>query len=300
MTVVGEALVDVLVRPDGSRAERPGGGPANVALALARLGHDVGLVTCLGDDERGHAVAEHLRADGVRLDVRPIDRTATAIATLDDTGSADYSFDVAWDPGRLERPDGGLLHVGSLGAFVEPGASEVERLVASASGRVVVSLDPNLRPGLLPGRDTVVARLERLVARADVVKASDEDLRWAYPGRDPEDVARGWVDAGASLVVVTRGGAGAVACTRDARVEVAAPPVEVADTVGAGDTFMAGLLSGLADGGMLDGDPGAVLERPDAVALQGVLRTAVAVAAFVVGREGADPPRREQLGPALG
>ncbi|WP_019144153.1 PfkB family carbohydrate kinase [Aeromicrobium massiliense] len=300
MTVVGEALVDVLVRPDGSRSERPGGGPANVALALARLDHSVTLLTTLGDDDRGHRVAEHLRASGVRVEAAPAARTSTATATLDASGSASYAFDVSWDPGRLALPRGGLLHVGSLGAFLEPGADAVERLVLAARGAAVVSLDPNLRPSLLADRAAVVARLERLVALADVVKASDEDLRWAYPGDDPEDAARAWLALGPRLVVVTAGGEGAVALTADVRVELRAPETTVVDTVGAGDTFMAGLLSRLDDEGLLDPDDRDRLAALDPATLQRVLGTAVRAAAVVVGREGADPPRREELGPALG
>lgn len=300
MTVVGEALVDVLVRPDGSRAERPGGGPANVALALARLDHPVTLLTTLGDDERGRLVAGHLRASGVRLEAHPAPRTSTATATLDASGSATYEFDLIWDPGALALPGGGLLHVGSLGAFLEPGADAVERLVAAARSAAVVSFDPNLRPTLVPDRTSVVARLERLVALADVVKASDEDLRWAYPEADPEDVARGWLALGPRLVVVTAGGEGAVALTSDVRVEVGAPEARVVDTVGAGDTFMAGLLSRLADQDLLDPDARDRLAALDPATLQRVLATAVRAAAVVVGREGADPPRREELGPALG
>ncbi len=300
MTVVGEALVDVLVRPDGSRSERPGGGPANVALALARLDHPVTLLTALGDDERGRLVAKHLRSSGVRVEAAPAPRTSTATATLDGSGSASYAFDVTWDPGALTLPGGGLLHLGSLGAFLDPGAEAVERLALAARGAAVVSFDPNLRPSLLADRATVVARLERLVALADVVKASDEDLRWACPDLEPEDAARGWLGQGPSLVVVTAGGAGAVALTADVRVELRAPEARVVDTVGAGDTFMAGLLSHLADEGLLDPDARDRLAGIDPATLQRALATAVRAAAVVVGREGADPPRRAELGPALG
>lgn len=300
MTVVGEALVDVLVRPDGGRSERPGGGPANVALALARLDHPVTLLTTLGDDDRGRRVGDHLRASGVRLEAHPASRTSTATATLDAAGSASYDFEVSWDPGPLALPGGGVLHVGSLGAFLDPGADAVERLAAAARGAAVVSFDPNLRPALLPDRTSVVARLERLVGLADVVKASDEDLRWACPDADPEDVARDWLGRGPRLVVVTAGGSGAVALTAAVRVEVAAPPTTVVDTVGAGDTFMAGLLSRLADEDLLDPDARDRLAGLDPATLQRVLDTAVRAAAVVVGREGADPPRREELGPALG
>jgi fructokinase len=300
ITVVGEALVDVLVRADGTRVERPGGSPANVALGLARLGHDVRLVTTLGDDERGRLVADHLRASGVVVDARPAARTSTATAVLDASGAATYDFDLSWDPGGVGLTASGPVHVGSVGAFLEPGADAVERLVQAAREAAVVSLDPNLRPSLLPDRLAVVTRLERLVGLVDVVKASDEDLRWAYPDADPEQVARAWLDAGPSLVVVTAGADGSVAHARGARVELAAPAAEVVDTVGAGDTFMAGLLSRLADEGLLEVERRDALAAVDPATLQRVLDTAARAAAVVVGREGADPPRREELGPALG
>ncbi|WP_051950955.1 PfkB family carbohydrate kinase [Actinacidiphila yeochonensis] len=308
--VVGEALVDVL--PGGPRGTRelPGGSPANVALGLARLGRPVRFATRLGADRLGALVAGHLRASGVELLPGSTDdgTTSTATAVLDASGAATYTFDLEW---RLtERAARAVadsppahLHTGSIAAALPPGGDTVADLVRAARAAATVSYDPNLRPALLGPPGAERDRVERLVAAADVVKASDEDLAWLYPGRDPEQVAAGWATgAGPALVVLTRGARGAVAFGRRARAEVAAPRVRVADTVGAGDAFTAGLLAGLLAAG-LAGPAGAA--RPALAAAAGgprlagavaaALEQAARVAALTCAREGADPPTAAEL-----
>ena len=272
--VVGEALVDVVTRADGSVVEVPGGSPANVAVALARLGVDVQLLTALGQDAYGDLVRQHVEASGAVVLAAPLPRTAVAHATLDGHGAASYVFDIAWDLGEVPAhaaPD--WLHVGSIGTVLQPGADQVAALVAAHRGRCPISFDPNCRPLLTPEPD--LTAVEALVAQCDVVKLSDEDAAWLLPGVPLDEVMRRWRALGPRLVVVTRGAAGALALT-DELVEVPVPDGDpVVDTVGAGDTFMAGLIA----------TRGASLEL------------AASVARIVVSRVGADPPWRAELVP---
>jgi len=270
--VVGESLVDVVHRHDGTVVERPGGSPANVAVALARLGHDVELLTALGDDEHGAMVRAHVEGAGAKVVAAPLSRTAVARADLDATGAATYVFDIAWDLGDLphhSRPD--WLHVGSIGTVLQPGADQVAALVTSYRGSCPISFDPNCRPLLTPEPD--LPAVEALVAQCDVVKLSDEDAHFLLPGTPLDEVLRRWRALGPRLVVVTRGAAGALALG-DELVEVPVPDGDpVVDTVGAGDTFMAGLIA--AHGESLD--------------------LAARASRVVVSRVGADPPWQHEL-----
>jgi fructokinase len=292
--VVGEALVDVLHRADGSVSRSPGGSPANVAVTLGRLGVPVELITQLGGDPAGDAVRAWLAASGVTVTAsRPAGgRTSTATARLDPTGAAGYEFDLDWSLPMPRVDRAASLHVGSVAALLAPGADTVERLAAGA-GDALVSYDPNIRAALVTDPAGVRARVERLVALAHVVKASDDDLAFLYPGESPAGVAHRWRAAGPALVVVTSGAAGLFATTTAGDVEVAAPAVTVADTVGAGDTCMGTLIAELlALGGR------AALDRPDPDAVHRVLRHCVRNAAVTVSRPGADPPWDRELDPA--
>ena len=214
--VIGEALVDVVPDSNGQPQDFPGGSPANVAIALARLGRDVRLVTLLGDDDRGAAVRAWLEASDVTVLARPTasGRTSSAAVTLDETGAASYVFDLDWHLGEVTEV-GDVLHVGSIATVLEPGADAVLDAVRAHHGRALVSLDPNARPAITPDRAGPVARVEELVALSDVVKVSDEDLHWLHPDDDPVATATRWAGAGPGLVVVTRGGDGAVAVRHD-------------------------------------------------------------------------------------
>jgi fructokinase len=246
--VVGEALVDVVTQAGGGSEERPGGSPANVAVGLGRLGHEVQLLTALGDDDRGALVRAHLKDSGVDVASAALPATAVAIAQLDEQGRAEYAFDIAWDlAGAAEPVAADWLHVGSLAVALDPGASQVAELVAGHSGRAVVSYDPNCRPLLMGDVGRALARVEDVVRQADLVKLSDEDAAWLLPGLTLEELAARWLALGPSLVVVTRGAEGARAWTAEGDLEVAVPAGgPVVDTVGAGDAFMAGLLSSFA------------------------------------------------------
>jgi fructokinase len=297
--VIGEALVDVVPDSDGQPQDFPGGSPANVAIALARLGRDVRLVTLLGDDDRGSAVRAWLEASDVTVLSRPTGsgRTSSAEVTLDASGAASYVFDLDWhlDP---VTDTGDVLHVGSIATVLDPGADAVLDAVRSHRGRALVSLDPNARPAITPDRADPVARVEELVTLSDVVKVSDEDLHWLHPDDDPVATATRWAGAGPGLVVVTRGGDGAVAVRPDGTtLEVPGVPVDVADTVGAGDTFSGVLVDALLGLGVRGGDDLRALSDRDVL---GAVTTAAIGAAINVSRPGANPPSRAELDAVLG
>jgi fructokinase len=294
--VVGEALVD-LVGQRGSRTlvAHPGGSPANVALGLARLGDQVGLVTRLGQDALGEMVSTHLKASGVRVDGgRDAGaKTSLAVASLA-AGVASYDFRIEWDVGDLAPlpVEARCVHTGSLATALEPGAGQVTDLLERERqrGRVTISYDPNVRPALLESPEKARPGIEHLVSLSDVVKVSDEDLRWLYPDRRDEDVARDWLALGAPLVVVTRGGEGVFAVTADLELDRPATPIDLVDTVGAGDSFTAGLLDGLGRADLIGGARRDALARIDESSLISVLDEASLIASITCSRPGADPP----------
>jgi fructokinase len=283
LVVVGEALVDVL-----PEEERPGGGPANIAVGLARLGHDVTLVTALGDDQHGRLVRDHLEASGVDVLAAPIERTSTARARLDAAGVASYEFDITWDTRDLAPKDTPRwLHVGSIGATLQPGADQVSRLVSRYDGSTVVSYDPNIRPLLMSDDDK--PRIVELASRAHVVKLSEEDAAWLHPGERPVDVAQRLLALGPQVVVVTLGADGALAVLREDPAVVVSGPAPggpVVDTVGAGDAFMSGLVDVLS---------GLDLARLQVADVRRALDRAGLVARRTCERVGADPPRKAEL-----
>jgi fructokinase len=225
-----------------------------------------------------------------------------ARALVDDAGAASYEFDLTWDlPGRWDEGEGAALvvHTGSIATVIEPGGSAVARLMAARGATSTLTYDPNLRPALMGSPDRVLPVVERLVGLADVVKVSDEDLNWLYPGVTPVEVARDWAGRGPALVVVTLGGEGAVAVTAGGHeLSVTAPRVQVTDTVGAGDSFMAGLIDGLWSAGLLGGEARERLRAVDVRTLEQVLSRCVAIAAITVSRAGANPPTSAEIGEA--
>ncbi|GFM95493.1 hypothetical protein Sfulv_03040 [Streptomyces fulvorobeus] len=217
--VIGECVADIVRRPGAVDQVLPGGSPANVAYGLARLGRSATLLTQLGADENGRLIRDHLTAAGVR--VRTDDATAptpSAAVTLDGDGRAAYTFEITWTlaaggfgtrdalyrygpPGTAHRH----VHTGSIAAVMEPGAGTVRGAVESARTEATVSYDPNVRPELMGDHAAAVRRVERCVALSDIVKASDEDLEWLYPGEDPGKAAARWQATGPALALVTRG-----------------------------------------------------------------------------------------------
>src|SRR5690606_11318623 len=260
------------------------------------------LATWVADDAHGAAVRAWLDDSAVTLapGSTGADRTSVATAHLDAHGAATYEFDLEWRVPPGTTADAGTLavHTGSIAAVLEPGASDVRALVATARDTATVTYDPNARPALMGDPADARSRIEALVALADVVKVSDEDVAWLVPGADPVAVARDWLALGPALVVVTLGGEGAVAVAAAGEQRVTAPRVEVVDTVGAGDSFMGALLDGLWDAGLLGADRRDALRAIDAATLAGLLERCVAVAAITVSRAGANPPRRAELAPA--
>lgn len=304
--IIGEALVDVVNRPDGSVETHPGGSPLNVAIGLGRLGRDARLLTWLGDDEHGALVRAHVATSSVTLleGSTGATRTSVAAATLDATGAASYDFDLDWRvPPEVDVPaDAVVAHTGSIAAVLEPGATGVLRVVTAAREHATITYDPNARPTLMGDPAHARVTIEHLVALADVVKVSDEDLEWLLTGSAADAaavdaLARDWATRGPALVVVTRGGEGASAFLADGReLSITAPRVEVADTVGAGDSFMGGLIDGLWSAGLLGADHRPALREISDEVLTGILERCARIAGITVSRPGANPPGRAELG----
>lgn len=298
--VIGEALVDVVVRHDGEVATLPGGSPANVALGLARLGRDTELLTALGDDAHGAIVREHLASSGARLvPASPSPRTSVATARLDAAGVATYEFELTWDlaPDATPSDSPVVVHAGSIAAVLDPGArAVVAALEAAKAAGATITYDPNARPALMGTPDLARPLVERCVALADVVKVSDEDLAWLAPGEEPLEVAAAWRSLGPSIVVVTLGSEGAIAFASCGIVSVPPVTVQVADTVGAGDSFMSGLIDGLWSADALGPHGRETLAHIDEPTLRKVLERCARIAGITVSRPGANPPTREELG----
>lgn len=294
--VVGETLIDIVeteaadaasAAPPGEAREFIGGSPANVAMGLARLGHPTRLLTRIGRDARGERIAAHLAAERVGLLEESVTSapTSTARAIIGADGAADYRFDIDWRVSEMLPAPVDLVHAGSIALFLEPGGSSVLRLLGGLGGSALVTLDPNIRPSLLPSRRTALLRFEAAARTADLVKLSDEDAAWLYPALSPEAAARRILDLGPRIVAVTLGGRGALAVHRTGVTRVPARAVEVVDTISAGDSFMASLASSLLELGVEEA----------ATALPDVLDRAARAAAIAVSVAGANPPRREQL-----
>lgn len=290
--VIGEALTDIIDR-GGVVREVPGGSPANVALGLARLDAPTQLLTALGDDARGRAIEERLETAGVSVlsESWSLESTSTAEATLKPDGSAEYTFRIRWQlPDDVTTLAVSHLHVGSIATFLAPGADRVAAVVEAREPGTTVSYDPNIRPDLVGDRDAARSRFEQLCRSCDVVKLSDEDAGFLYPGRTPEEVAE-TIGRVVPIVVVTLGAAGSVLRHGGVAIRVPATATTVADTVGAGDSYMAALLWSL-------------LREPAWPVVEGaaVLRAAQnasRAAAITVSRVGAEPPTTAEL-PAEG
>jgi fructokinase len=301
IVVAGEALIDLIVRPDGQLVPVAGGGPYTTARAIGRLGLDVAWLGGLSRDHFGQVLQDALVADGVSLALaqRTDLPTTLAVAELDEGGSATYRFYVEGTSApavAAEALAAGLpassraVHVGTLGLVLEPMATTLEALVAELPGNVLLMVDPNCRPSIIRDPDGFRMRIARVLARADVVKVSIEDLAFLMPGYAADELVRRVVALGPRVVLITDG-AGPVRAWIDGAVcEVEARAVTVVDTVGAGDTFGGAFLACLlAGGGGREAieDPAAVLRA---------VRFAVRASAMVCERPGADPPTLAQRG----
>ncbi|MGD9750852.1 MAG: carbohydrate kinase [Acidimicrobiia bacterium] len=312
IVVCGEALIDLTaVEVAGEQLWRalPGGGPHNAAIALARLGVPVRFIGRLSTDRFGQQLAGGLAADGVDLTwaVTGPEPTTLAVVALDEGGSPTFSFygegtaDRLLGPGDLpaDLGDAEAVHFGTLSLVNEPQASTLEALMRRESGRRLLFCDPNVRPLLIGALEPYLAKLQRWLELVDVVKFSDADLAWLAPGEDPAVVSARWADRHGVVVVLTRGAHGADAFWPGGHVFRPATPVDVVDTVGAGDTFGAAflaelrrrrpLVAGLA-AALGDGAGGAA-----AADIAAALDHAGRAAAITCSRAGADPPRADEL-----
>jgi fructokinase len=297
---LGEALIDVVIRP-GSIEEHVGGSPLNVAVGLATLGHPASICAHWGADDRGDLLRQRAQAAGLDI-VAGTDsaaKTPVAFAHVDEHGHATYDFDLTWEvPPIPDLSTFGHLHTGSIAVTLEPGGSAVVDVATRMKDQCTVSYDPNMRPALMKSPDAVVDRVEQMVALSDVVKASDEDLGWLYPDTPVEDIMRRWVRSGPAMVVVTRGPWGAYALLAGNRdmLHLDQLTVEVADSVGAGDSFMAGLISGLMDADLLGSS--SARRRLAAVSwsdVQPALHRAVITSALTVSHSGAYAPAMAEV-----
>jgi fructokinase len=295
--VVGESLIDLIRRPGEPELARVGGSPLNVSVGLSRLDVPSALWTRFGSDEHGALIADHLATNEVALVPGSVTSspTSTAAAHIQEDGSARYEFDLVWELEPVIGLEPVLVHTGSIAALLEPGAGVVRDLVSQLRSRATVSYDPNVRPQLIGERQDATARVESFLALTDVVKASVEDLAWLYPEQHVRDVARRWLRLGPAVVVVTQGEVGAFAVTTRVVSSVPARAVEVVDTIGAGDSFMAGLLAALDDLGLLGREHEAALRSITVADLEQVLTFAARCAAITVSRPGADPPLRASV-----
>jgi fructokinase len=310
VTVIGEALIDLV--PAGDELvfrARQGGSPLNVAVGLARLGVRTSIMARLSSTAFGRALRQYLAAESVDVSACP-DTTlpaTLAVVTLDESSDAVYDFytqgtaDWQWTPPELERipPDTTVVHFGSIASWTQPGwrpvVERARRLHESA--RTLVSYDPNIRPVLCGERAEATFRVEQAVSCSHLVKVSEEDLAWLYPGVPAGGSAAEWLSLGPELVVVTKGPGGAV-CYSSGGAEATSPgrAVRVTDTVGAGDSFTSALLVALMRSGY--SSPGLLGETP-AGDLAEALRFAIAASSVTCTRAGADPPRSADVAAVL-
>jgi fructokinase len=321
IVVIGEVLVDLVAEGGGTFSARPGGGPYNTARTVARLGAPVVFAGRLSHDGFGRMLRARLEADGVRLGIpEPSELPTTlAVADIDDGGSAQYSFylektaaaDVSYDHltatvtgATVTGTTAVAVNGGALGFVMDPLASSIERVVAEAlPAEALLMVDPNCRPGTISDREGYLRRLNRIFARADVVKASVEDLAYLFPGLPPEEAAAALLRQGAALVLVTDGPRPARAflptfsptfSPKGQEISVAVPEVDVVDTIGAGDAFGGAFLVAWTEAGLGNAElREAAPETADAI--RDALAFAAEAAARTCARPGADPPSRAEM-----
>jgi fructokinase len=294
--VCGEVLIDLI--PDGlERKAVVGGGPANTAKALAKLGIDAQFIDGISTDKYGQMALKQLHKDGVLLDfVKFSDKpTSLAIVSLNKDGGASYEFVIegtatfdfsaTWLPDpAVNKPS--LLHIGTLVTAIEPAASVLFEWAKKVANVSPIVFDPNIRPAVMSDRGEYVKQVERWVTISSSVKVSDDDIYWLYPGVELEQVANNWLSIGPELVVVTFGDKGLTGYRKNEKVVVDAKKVVVADTVGAGDTVGAILVEAIIEDG---------LDKLTGMRLSVMLDRAAKAAAITVSRTGALPPSKSEI-----
>jgi fructokinase len=311
VTVIGEAIIDLVpTGPPQTFQAVPGGSPYNVAVGLARLGHRASLMARLGDTAFGRILRDHAQAEGIDLRAAPqaAEPSTLAVVSLDASARASYDFyldgtaDWQWTAEETGRAPKGsaVLHFGSIASWTPPGDARILELAARLRGRgdVLISYDPNVRPGLLADHRHGQRVVERAIRLAHLAKASTDDVAWLYPDRTPDEVARHWLELGATVVVITSSADGAYGYTLQGRpVRRPALDVAVVDTVGAGDSFTAGLIGSLIRQGQ---QAPADLARCSGDQLSGALDHAILVASLNCERRGNDPPTAADVAAARG
>lgn len=302
IVVAGESLVDLIVDPSGGLRAALGGGPYNTARTIGRLGGDVVFLGRLSHDRFGRQLLHGLQESGVdtRLTVATDDPSTLALAELDPDGSAHYRFYVSGTaaPGLSEAEASRALeiapwalHLGTLGLVFEPIAASLEKLAEWLPSEALLMLDPNARPSATPDPVAWRARIERLAARASVVRVTTDDLAFMYPGVASSDAAATVLGMGSSAVIVTDGPATVLVLARGGgRRVIPVPRVAVVDTVGSGDAFGGAFLAWWQSHGLTRAD------LVDLAALEAAVRTAIRVASITCTRVGADPPSLNELG----
>jgi len=294
--VVGEVLIDLI--PDGTeRKAVVGGGPANTAKALAKLGINTQFIDGISTDMYGQMALKQLHQDGVLLDyVKFSDKpTCLAIVSLNNQGGATYEFLIEgtatfdytpdWLPDSLTlKPS--LLHIGTLVTAIEPAASVLHKWATDVKGVAPIVFDPNIRPAVMEDRAEYVRQVEKWIGISSAVKVSDDDIYWLYPDKSIDDVANTWLSMGPELVVITFGDKGLSGYRKGEKVSVDAKKVVVADTVGAGDTVGAILVEAIVEEG---------LSNLTGQLLIAKLERAAKAAAITVSRTGALPPGRDEI-----
>lgn len=301
----GEALIDMLPRTskDGAAVYQPfnGGSIYNTAIALGRLGIITGFFSGISTDLFGDSLKAGLTASNVDLKYAKIwDRPSTLAFVTLDSGQARYSFFDENSAGRMltrtDLPklssDVNALHFGSISLISEPGASTLEFLMEREANGRVISLDPNIRPNMIKDRSHYLTRINRMIALCDILKISDEDVMWITGKTELAAAARKWLNAGAKVVVITRGENGVEAFTKGLSIKQPSVNVKVVDTVGAGDTFTAGFLASLQRAGKLTK---AAVSYLDETSLRNATSYAARAAAVTVSRAGANPPWVHEL-----
>ena len=289
--VAGEALMDLIPVAGGERRPMVGGGPANTAKAVARLGYPTAFIGGISSDDYGRAIDAELSGSGVDLSLvlRADLPTALAIATIDQNGLAKYDFELrdttsfAFDSSWLPGGDVDVIHLGSVATLLEPGATQLLKWASSKSSPII--FDPNVRPSIEGDKALYRAAVERWMDVATIVKLSEDDLKWLYDA-DEESMVKSWLSRGVELVVVTRAEKGLRAYRNGAVIEVPAVLIELVDSVGAGDTIGAVLVEGV----LTHGVAGLTGEN-----LRSVLLRASKAAAITCSRAGANPPWLEEL-----